>query len=140
MYTDAQDTQSVASPVHRLGMLMGASRVALGSAFLAGPVASVRLLGLDTATATRVTWLARMAAVRDIALGAGAVGSLVVRRGQVPWLVAGTLTDAGDAAAIVLAVRAGRLDRVRGYLIAGGAVASAAAGLAAAAATLRRRG
>jgi len=111
----------------------------MGCAFLAGPVVSVRLLGVDTATATRVAWLARMTAVRDVAIGAGAVGSLVRKRGHVSWLVAAALTDAGDAAAIVLAVRAGRLDRVRGYVVAAGAAAAAGAGVVAVAGTLRRR-
>ena len=49
----------------------GVGRVAIGAAFLAAPALSTRILGLDAATAKRVTFLARMAAARDIGLGAG---------------------------------------------------------------------
>ena len=50
---------------------IGTGRVLLGSAFLAAPVASTRALGLDSATAKRVSFLARMMAARDVAIGAG---------------------------------------------------------------------
>ena len=66
-----------------IGLCVGAGRVAIGAVFLAAPVTSVRLLGLDTATAARITWLARMTAVRDTVLGAGTVAS---------WLEAATWT------------------------------------------------
>jgi peptide-methionine (R)-S-oxide reductase len=121
-------------------VLLGAGRTALGTAFLAFPVASVRLLGVDTASANRVVWLARMAAVRDAALGLGVLGAATARRGRVPALVASGLVDATDAAVIVAAAREHRVDRARGYLIAAGAAAGAVAGFATAADLLRRRG
>lgn len=118
-----------ASSARRVGLAIGAGRLAIGCAALAGPAASIRLLGLDSATATRAAWLARMCAARDVALGAGAVSSVASRRGQTSWLLAGALADAGDAAAFVLAVRAGRLDRTRGYLAAATGALGAVAGL-----------
>jgi hypothetical protein len=122
-----------------IGVLVGVSRLAMGGAFLARPVASVRLLGVDSATATRVAWLARMTAARDAALGAGTLASLAGRRGHASWLTAGVITDAADAAAIALAVRSGRLDRIRGSLAAGLAAAGAVAGAGAVVGVLRRR-
>jgi hypothetical protein len=122
-----------------LGIAVGAGRLAIGCAVLAGPVVSMRLLGVDTATANRVVWLARMAGVRDVALGAGTMGGAAARRGQTSWLLAGALTDAGDALAVGLAVRSGRMDRTRGYLVAASAVAGAAAGLGSAVGMLRRQ-
>src|SRR2546421_426957 len=58
-----------------VGMAIGAGRVALGTTFLSVPVTSLRIMGLDTGTATRVVWLARMTAARDVVLGAGTVCS-----------------------------------------------------------------
>ena len=77
---DASGDDVVASSARRIGSarrlaaVLGAGRLAMGGAFLAYPAASVRLLGVDSATADRVVWLIRMAAVRDAALGAGALG------------------------------------------------------------------
>ncbi len=141
---DVSDVSSVAPTAQtvryarKIGLALGTGRLAMGGAFLAYPVASVRLLGLDSATASRVAWLARMAAVRDAALGAGTVASTAASRGQSAWLLAGAFTDAADAAVIALAVRAGRLGRGRGYLIAAGAVGTALVGLGSAAGLLRR--
>jgi len=122
----------------RIGLAIGAGRLAIGCAALVGPEASIRLLGLDSATATRAAWLARMCAARDVALGAGTISSVASRRGQTSWLLAGALADAGDAAAFALAVRSGRLPRTRGYLAAATGVAGAVAGLGSAAGLLRR--
>lgn len=125
---------------HSLTVLLGVGRVALGSAFLAFPVASVRLLGVDSASAARMAWLARMAAARDAALGLGVLGAAATHRGRVPALVATALVDATDAAVVAVAAREQRVDRLRGYAMAGGAAAAAVAGLAVAGDLLRRRG
>lgn len=139
-YLDVPETDSVASGARDLRRLPGAGlnahlglgfgRLALGAAFVSAPGAAVRMLGVDAAAATRMTWLARMAAVRDAALGAGLLGSVLARGGAPrPWLLAGAFTDAGDAAVLVLAAREGRVDRTRGYLMAAGAAASALVGV-----------
>jgi hypothetical protein len=85
-----------------------AGRVAIAATMFAAPTLTVRSLGTDTATARRVTFLTRMMAVRDGALGAG--GVLAARRGQVgPWLLAAAACDATDAVVVTAAIRAGRL-------------------------------
>jgi hypothetical protein len=109
----------------------------LGGGLLLTPVAATRALGLDTATAKRVSYLARMAAVRDIGIGVGTLHAGPTRA-AVPWLVVGAAADAVDAVAIAGAMRAGS---ARGLPAAGvvvGAVGVAAVGFAAAIG-LRRR-
>jgi peptide-methionine (R)-S-oxide reductase len=125
--------------MHSPTIFLGACRLAVGGAFLAFPVAAVRLLGVDRASADRMSWLARMAAVRDLALGAGVLGAAVTQRGRVPALLATALTDAADAALIALAARDARVDRVRGLAMAAGAAGAAGAGIVAAADLLTRR-
>ena len=129
------DSQGMHSPTIGLG----ACRLAVGGAFLAFPTASVRLLGVDSASAARMSWLARMAAARDLALGAGVIGAAVTQRGRVPALLATALVDAADAALIALAARDARVDRIRGLTMAAGAAAAAGAGIVAAADLLMRR-
>jgi hypothetical protein len=112
---------------------VGAGRVAIGAVFLAAPVTSVRILGLDTATAARITWLARMTAVRDTVLGAGTVVSTGRRRGGAGWLLAGSVSDAADAAVLAAALREGKIKGWRPQAIAIGAVGAALIAAAAAA-------
>lgn len=129
-----------------LGVGIGIGRSVLGAAFLADPELAVRVIGADSATAARVTWLSRMAAIRDLALGAGtSISTLSARRSarkghdSTTWLLAGAICDAVDATAIATAARQHRLDPVRGYL---GALLAAGAALLSGAAvvdSLRRR-
>ena len=121
-------------------MLLGLGRVALGATFLAFPVGSVRLLGIDSASAARMVWLTRMAAARDAALGVGVLGAAATHRGRVPALMVTAAVDAVDATVIAVAAREQRVDRLRGYAMAGGAAAAALTGLAVAGDLLRRRG
>ncbi len=104
----------------------GAGRVAIGVIFLAAPVASVRILGVDSASAKRMAFLARMAAARDIGLGAGA---LAAGAGAAPWLAAAALADAVDAVAIAGALRRGTARGVVAAGIAAGAATGAALGI-----------
>jgi hypothetical protein len=82
----------------------------MAAGFLAAPVPSARLLGLDTATAQRIGWLTRMMAVRDGAIG---VGGLVAGRrspsAAAPWLLAGAVSDAVDAVVLAGAIKRGRV-------------------------------
>lgn len=109
-------------PVNRL---IGLGRVVIGTAFLVDPVSSVRILGVDTATAKRMTFLARMTAGRDIVLG---VGTLVARSpgSQAGWLAAGAVADAIDAAALAVGLKSGQLRGIPAAGIAVGAVGAAA--------------
>ena len=121
---------------HTPARLIGLGRMALGVGFLLAPVASVRVLGVDTATAKRVTHLARMAAVRDASIG---VGTLVSTRPG-GWLLAGAVSDAVDAIVIADAVRAGRAAGPTARLVVGGAAVIAAIGALASLRSLRRPG
>ncbi len=116
-----------------LALSIGAMRVGIGAGFLALPVTSVRILGLDTATASRVTFLARMAAARDAALGAGTLWATGRGRGAAGWLLAGAACDLTDATVIALAARQRRLDPLRSAPAVASAVAAAALAGAAAA-------
>ncbi len=115
----------------------GAARVAIGTTLLAAPVVSLKTLGVDSASAKRVAFLMRMAAVRDIGLG---VGTLAAGRGAqaAPWLAVAAAVDAVDAVVIAGAMRQGATRGIPAAGVALGGAASAAAGLWAAAA-LRHR-
>jgi hypothetical protein len=113
--------------------------VAIGAFSLAAPVTSVRLLGLDTATAARITWLARMTAVRDTVLGTGTAVSSGRGQGAAGWLLAGSVSDAVDAAVLAAALREGKVRGRRAQAIVVGAVGAALIA-AAAAAELARTG
>jgi hypothetical protein len=99
-------------------------RVVLAGAFLAAPVPALRLLGADTATAQRVSWLSQMMAVRDGALGVGAAAA--ARNGDPrPWLLGGAVADAMDAVVIAGALKHGRLRGIVPTLaVPGGALAA----------------
>jgi hypothetical protein len=116
-----------------VGILLASGRAALGGSFLVAPVAAVRVLGTDTATARRMTWLSQMTAGRDIALAAGALVAEARGRSGAPWVAAGAAADLVDAAAIATAVRTGKLAGIRPTAMVGGAAAAAAVGFWAAA-------
>ena len=116
---------------------IGFGRLAIGLGFLADPVTSVRVLGVDSATAKRMTFLARMTAGRDIVLGVGTVAARTPST-QAGWLAAGAVADAIDAVALGAGLRSGRLRGVPAIGIAVGA--AGAAGVALAAASRLRRG
>jgi hypothetical protein len=126
--------------MHSLAGLLAAGRIGMGAAFLAFPDGSLRMLGVDRASAARTAWLARMTAARDVALGVGVLGAAVTRRGRVPALVVTALADATDAVVLATAARERRVDRLRGCLAAGFGGAAALAGFAAAADLFTGRG
>ncbi|HEX3337226.1 MAG TPA: hypothetical protein VHS54_12260 [Jatrophihabitans sp.] len=103
---------------------IAAGRLIAASVIIAAPVFSARLLGADTATAQRVTWLTRMMAIRDGALGAGGIAA--TRRGDsvATWVLGGAVSDAVDAAVLAAALKRGR---ARGIVPAGIAVGAAGA-------------
>lgn len=119
------------------GLLIGAGRTAVGVTFAANPTQSMRFLGVDTATAHRLRWLAQMAAARDIALGVGTVVTTIRQQGSGSWLVAGAACDAADAGALALAVSRKQVAPLAAAAVIG--VAIAASGVAVRA-VLRDRG
>jgi hypothetical protein len=110
-----------------LAALTGVGRLAIGGAFLAAPVPAVRALGLDTASAKRVAFLARMVAGRDIVLGAGV---LLTRdpRARSGWIAAGAAADAVDSVALGMALRDGSARGVTAFGVTFGAAGAAAVG------------
>jgi hypothetical protein len=122
-----------------LALQISAGRSAVAAVVLAAPVVSARVMGTDTATAQRVTWLVRMLGARDGALGVG--GAVAIRRGgsdAIPWLMGGAVADAVDALVIAGAVKQGRLKGIFPAAIVPIAALTAAAGVVTAAG-LRRR-
>ncbi|GAC1443799.1 MAG: hypothetical protein NVS3B26_06570 [Mycobacteriales bacterium] len=106
---------------------LSVARAAAGISMIATPRMLPTALGVDSATATRMTWTTQMLGAREVALGAGTWASLRNgdRRATRLWLLAGLLSDAVDALAIGAAVRRGRVSRVTGgavVAIAGAAV------------------
>ncbi|SOD73907.1 hypothetical protein SAMN05892883_3100 [Jatrophihabitans sp. GAS493] len=126
-------------PLRHAALGIGLGRTALGTTFLLHPVYSTRVIGLDIGTATRVTWLARMAAVRDVSIGVGTLATALGHRGRGPWLLAGAVSDLVDGAVIATAAQQRRLDPVRGTVGAGLAVGAAAVGFVAVWDSFRRR-
>jgi hypothetical protein len=120
----------------RTALLIGTGRIAIGVAFAISPVTSVRLLGVDTATANRIAWLARMTAARDTAIGVGTVLSTRQAAGSGGWLLAGAACDIADASFLALALQRRQVSRIP----AGGVVVGALGlGAVAIASVLNRR-
>ena len=122
----------------RTAVLIGAGRLAFGVIFSAAPEPGMRLLGMDGATARRASWVSRMVAARDAALG---LGTLAAARtgGAGPWLLAGALADAGDAVAVAAAIKQRRVAGPGAWLIAGGGLPLAGLGVLAAMGLRSRR-
>ncbi|HEV2891214.1 MAG TPA: hypothetical protein VGX28_12635 [Frankiaceae bacterium] len=116
-------------PLH----LLSAGRGAAGVAMLARPALLPRALGVDSTTASRLTWMTRMVGARELAVGAGTL--LALRRGRhvEEWALAALLCDGVDAAAFGTAVAKGDVRQVPGAVL----VLTAASGVALAAMALR---
>ena len=88
-------------------------RLTAGAVLLTRPQLLPRLVGIDSATAGRTSWLVQMLGAREIALGLGTLHEL--RRGDTRasrlWLTAGLISDATDALVVAAAVRRGRMSR-----------------------------
>jgi hypothetical protein len=108
--------------------LLAAGRVGVGVAMLARPRTLPASLGVDSATAARVSWITRMLGAREVALGAGTLAALRRGDGARDWILGCALSDAVDAAAFAGAVTRGHARVVPGSAFALVAGASAAAG------------
>src|SRR5437588_13039162 len=105
------------------------TRSAIGAGAWLAPRLSARLLGLDPEGNPQAPYLGRLFGVRDVALGFGLSSSLGAERQQ--WLRIGVACDLADAAAGVLAGRAGELPKRATLLVTATALAAAATGIAA---------
>lgn len=146
--TDSDDARPHSVPIRAAGVCarlltpdalarsIGVGRLVLGGSFLVAPVTATRVLGVDTATAKRVSFLAQMMAARDVAIGAGTAASVRRRSDGRPrqagrgdsagWLLAGAVADAADAVVIARALRSGRARGAIATGLVGGAAALAA--------------
>ena len=107
----------------RFGVLAAAvGRFGVGAALVARPEVLPRLVGVDSVSAQRMSWVVRLFAVRDAALGAGAAHAVVTGRPVSSWLVAQAVSDGTDAVAVGLAVRRRDVSAVRGAAVAAFAV------------------
>ena len=104
-------------------------RMAVGTSAWATPRLAGKAFGLDADNNPQSPYLARLFGARDVALGLGALTTSGESRRH--WLMLGMLCDAADAAAGVMAGRAGYLPKVPTVLVTG--VALVAVGLGAAA-------
>ena len=104
-------------------------RVAIGTSAWATPRLAGKAFGLDADGNPQSPYLARLFGIRDLALGIGALTTTGESRRR--WLTLGLLCDAADAAAGVMAGRAGYLPKVPTVLVTGTALLAVGLGAAA---------
>jgi hypothetical protein len=104
-------------------------RMAIGTSAWATPRLAGKAFGLDSDSNPQSPYLARLFGVRDIALGIGALTTTGESRRH--WLALGLFCDAADAAAGVLAGRAGYLPKIPTALVTGTALIAVGLGAAA---------
>lgn len=109
---------------------LAVARIAFGAVVLARPAMLARGMRVDSATARRTTWLARMFASREIALGAATLLALRGDGNHRPWLAANAAIDALDAAALLVAARQRQAGAAAAIAGAAGAAASTVTHLA----------
>jgi hypothetical protein len=109
--------------------LLSGSRMLVGVAALAAPRHAFRGAGLDPRRNPQLPFVMRMFGVRDLVLGAGALGTGGVERRR--WLMATVASDVVDLAAAVAGLRAGYLPKSGGVMLATTAATGTALGLAA---------
>ncbi|WP_235735956.1 hypothetical protein [Nocardioides alcanivorans] len=102
------------------------ARIGLGALALIAPGLATRVFGLDTSQG-QLTYMNRMFASREIALGAATLAAPADLRRQV--VLAGVAVDAADAAAGALAGRAGVVTKRTGLMLALPALAAVATGI-----------
>jgi hypothetical protein len=114
---------------HQAVRALGGLRLAVGLGAWLTPRVAGRAFGLDPAANPQSPYLARLFGVRDVALAVGTTQAAGPARRQ--WLQLGVACDVADAAAALLAGRAGYLPKVSAALVFAPAVAAAAMGVAA---------
>ena len=132
----------MSTPVPVLALAVG--RVAVGATVFAVPSVLARGLGVDAETAQRTAWIARLFGVRDVSLGLALLrishrsssrlpaqlGGSGVDAALREALVLGALCDAGDAVAVVAALRARTVRPVPALLTIGTALGAVGLGIA----------
>jgi hypothetical protein len=96
-----------------LAAALGGGRVVIGAAIWLAPSRAAQALGFGTIDSKALA-LGRVAATRDLVLGAGQLGSLARPAELRRATLAAALSDAGDTVAFALAIRAGAETRRAG--------------------------
>ena len=109
--------------------LLNGSRVLVGVAALAAPGHAFRGAGLDPRNNPQLPVVTRMFGVRDLVLGAGALGASGDERRR--WLQAGIAADVADLVAAVAGLRGGYLPTHGAIMLATTAATGTALGIAA---------
>ncbi|TMM06072.1 MAG: hypothetical protein E6G10_01250 [Actinobacteria bacterium] len=109
--------------------LISGLRASIGAGAWLAPNLTGRLFGLDPDGNPQSSYLARLFAIRDLALAAGTLGSEGDARRR--WLQLGLACDLADAAAAYLAGRDGTLPKPAAVMTGGTALAAAGMGVAA---------
>lgn len=127
-------TQPNSKRPHRPGERLHASAIGLarctvGALATLRAVDTVRIAGIDRVTAEKTAWLARLAGLRDLALGAGLLHALATGRDTDGWLWAGMIADAGDVAVFGAATRRGHLPPAVGLAMTATALGGVAAAI-----------
>ncbi|HEY3019233.1 MAG TPA: hypothetical protein VGJ32_03530 [Solirubrobacteraceae bacterium] len=109
--------------------LISGLRASIGVGAYVAPNLTGRAFGLDPEGNPQASFLARLFAIRDLALAVGTLGSEGDARRR--WLQLGLACDLGDAAAAYLARRDGSLPTPAAVMSGGTALAAVAVGVAA---------
>ena len=106
-------------------------RAGVGTVMVVQPRLMPTLMGVDSASATKTSWVVQMLGAREIALGLGTLVALRSPDSRVArtWVAAGVLSDGVDVLAVGGAVLRGRLSRGSGALVVATALGAALAGL-----------
>jgi hypothetical protein len=117
-----RDRVIVAAPERLLALGLAGGRMAIGAGLWIAPALSARALGFDRLDSTAVA-LARVAATRDLALGAWQLATVEDRRALRRASATVAAVDAADALTFALALRdpATRTAGLRGLPAAAGA-------------------
>lgn len=123
--------RSLISKLTLTGLIWG--RMTFGVAAWLAPRSVGNAVGLDMSGNPQAVYLARILAVRDLVLAAGALGTDGAARRQ--WLLAGLVCDSADTLAGVAAGRGGYLPKRTSVSLTGFALS----GVAAAAVVMREQ-
>ena len=109
--------------------LLNGTRVLVGVVSFAAPGQAFRGAGLDPRHNPQLPFMTRMFGIRDLVLGAGALGTSGGERRR--WLQATVTSDAADAVAALAGHRAGYLTTRGAVMLALPALSGVALGIAA---------
>jgi hypothetical protein len=105
---------------------LGATRIVAGVVLLVRPQLLTAALGLSAAGKAG-SWLARMLAVRELAVGTGTVGASRPGADPWPWLMTVSAIDGAEALVLLSALRSKAVDQPGGWAFVAADAGSAAA-------------